>query len=103
MRYVSYIPGIGKKDLPRLTIEPMKDTDHLKTYLHLDLGDESEPEPIELDYFAIPLYEGMVFTIHGIEGEFRVKSWRFHWGHPDEQAGLHIELYRVGEPDLKVV
>jgi len=74
----------------------MKDIDDLKIYFHLDVGGNKRPEPIELDYFPIPLYEGMIFTIHGIQGKFEVKSWRFHWGHPDEQTGLHIELCKIG-------
>ena len=40
----------------------------------------------------IPLYKGMVITIHGHDGTFEVVDWTYHHGHPDEQAGLHIIL-----------
>lgn len=41
---------------------------------------------------AIPLYVGMIVTIHGHSGEYRVTSWRYHHGHPDEGYGLHVCL-----------
>lgn len=41
---------------------------------------------------AITLYKGMQITIHGQPGPFKVVEWRFHHGHPDEEAGLTIVL-----------
>lgn len=43
----------------------------------------------------IPLFVGMEVTIHGHPGDFQVKSWRYHHGHPDEGYGLHVILERV--------
>jgi hypothetical protein len=41
---------------------------------------------------AITLCKGMQITIHGQNRKFRVAEWRFHHGHPDEDAGLTIVL-----------
>ncbi len=38
----------------------------------------------------IPLRQGMEITIHSHTGTFTVVNWRFHHGHPDENAGLTI-------------
>lgn len=43
----------------------------------------------------IPLYKGMVITIHGHNAKFEVVDWNYHHGHPDEQAGLHIILKKI--------
>jgi hypothetical protein len=42
----------------------------------------------------IPLYKGMLITIHGHDGTFGVVDWNYHHGHADEQAGLRIILER---------
>lgn len=49
------------------------------------LGEYSELLPI-------PLKEGMTITIHGHPQAFTVVDWTFHYGHPDEDAGLTIIL-----------
>lgn len=41
---------------------------------------------------GISLYEGMQITIHSHSQPFKVVEWRFHHGHPDENAGLTIVL-----------
>jgi hypothetical protein len=56
---------------------------------------ENGNEVASLDYVSIPFYEGMVVTIHGLEGEFRVTSWKLHHGHPDERPGLHVNLEKA--------
>jgi hypothetical protein len=40
----------------------------------------------------IPLYKGMLITIHGYDSTFEVVDWNYHHGHPDEKAGLRIIL-----------
>ena len=40
------------------------------------------------------LYKGMKITIHGYSEEFTVVDWNYHYGHPDEQAGLRVVLKR---------
>lgn len=40
----------------------------------------------------IPLRQGMQITIHSHPEAFTVVDWRFHHGHPDENAGLTIIL-----------
>ena len=40
----------------------------------------------------IPLYKGMLITIHGYDGTFEVVDWNYHLGHPDEKGGLRIIL-----------
>ncbi len=47
------------------------------------------------DYVSIPLYEGMVVTIHGSNAKYAVDGWRLHIGHPDEEPGLHVNLRRI--------
>lgn len=41
---------------------------------------------------GISLYKGMQITIHSHSQPFKVVEWRFHLGHPDEEAGLTIVL-----------
>lgn len=55
------------------------------------------------DLWPIPLYEGMEVTIHGYDGTFKVKSWSYHHGHPDEEYGLKIILARPTSPRIKAV
>ena len=43
----------------------------------------------------IPLYKGMLFTIHGHDDKFEVVEWNYHHGHPDEEAGLRIILKSI--------
>lgn len=38
----------------------------------------------------ISLYKGMHITIHSSNKVFAVVEWKFHIGHPDENAGLTI-------------
>lgn len=40
----------------------------------------------------IPLRTGMKISIHSYDQEYEVVDWNFHWGHPDEKAGLRIFL-----------
>lgn len=40
----------------------------------------------------ISLYKGMNITIHGNDKKYCVVAWSYHQGHPDEGAGLKIEL-----------
>lgn len=46
---------------------------------------------------SITLYKEMKITIHSYELPFFVESWNYHFGHPDEQAGLRIYLKSIGE------
>ena len=46
------------------------------------------------DLRPIPLFKGMEITIHGHDGTFKVKSWSYHHGHPDEECGLKVILER---------
>ena len=62
-----------------------------RTYF-LDINDQEIFSFEEL--LSIPLYEGMIITIHGEKGIFIVKSWNFHHGHEDERAGLRVILER---------
>lgn len=48
-----------------------------------------------VDYVSIPFYKGMVVTMHGIDGKYKVNDWRLHHGHPDEEPGLHVNLKKV--------
>lgn len=52
------------------------------------------------EFLSIPLYEGMTITIHGHEGEFAVKEWNYHHGHPDEEARLQIILRKKDDSFL---
>lgn len=60
-----------------------------KTFFYDIQGNE-----IASDNGIIPvtLYEGMIITIHGINKKFEVLHWNYHYGHPDENAGLRIYL-----------
>ena len=40
----------------------------------------------------IPLYKGMLITIHGHDEPFEVVDWNYHIGHSDEKSGLRIIL-----------
>ncbi len=44
------------------------------------------------DVVPIPLYKGMIITIHSYDEVFEVTDWQYHHGHPDEEAGLKIWL-----------
>jgi len=55
------------------------------------------------DLWPIPLCEGMEITIHGRDGKFKVKSWSYHHGHPDEEWGLKITLTRPVTPRIRRV
>ena len=48
------------------------------------------------EVMPIPLYKGMKLTIHGYHESYEVVDWNFHFGHPDEDAGLRIILKAVG-------
>jgi hypothetical protein len=43
----------------------------------------------------IPLFKGMIISIHGYEKDFVVENWTYHHGHPDENAGLTIYLTQI--------
>ena len=44
------------------------------------------------ELLPIPLREGMKITIHNHSREYEVVDWNFHFGPPEEQAGLRIIL-----------
>lgn len=51
------------------------------------------PFATETHLLPIPLFKGMVITVHGYEGRnFRVVDWSYHHGHDDEMNGLRIFL-----------
>lgn len=45
-----------------------------------------------LDGGWLTLPVGTTVTLHGIQGTWRVVRSHFHWGHPDEETGMHIFL-----------
>lgn len=49
----------------------------------------------DIGIVPLPLFKGMVVTIHGYDGEvFEVVDWNYHHGHDDEDGGLRINLRR---------
>jgi hypothetical protein len=47
---------------------------------------------VACELLPIPLYKGMLISIHGCAGNFKVIDWSYHHGHPDEGNGLKIFL-----------
>ncbi len=46
----------------------------------------------DIGILSITLFKGMEFSIHDNDSIYNVKSWKYHHGHPDENAGLTIIL-----------
>jgi hypothetical protein len=40
----------------------------------------------------VSLSVGTTVTLHGVQGTYRVTRSHFHWGHDDEEPGMHIFL-----------
>lgn len=45
-----------------------------------------------LELLPIPLYKGMIVTMHGSSQVFEVVEWSWHHGQDDEKSGLRIVL-----------
>ena len=63
--------------------------------LFYDLDDKNKAIANSEGILPIPLYKGMKITIHGHHEEYQVDRWDFHFGHPDENAGLRIYLRKI--------
>lgn len=50
----------------------------------------------------LPLYKGMIVTIHGSPSIYKVVDWQYHHGYSDERAGLRIILRKSEEETIKV-
>jgi hypothetical protein len=57
--------------------------------------DETGKQIASVEYVSVPFYKGMVMTIHGISGEYKITDWRLHYGHADEKPGLHVTLGKI--------
>jgi hypothetical protein len=72
----------------------------LNTYFHLPGTPPYKPGEQSRGGASIPnqcvsLPTGTPVTLHGIPGVYRVVSSHFHWGHPDEDPGMHIFLEKA--------
>lgn len=67
----------------------MSDINMLGTYFYDQDGNRLASQP---GIVSIPLTKGMKITIHDAEETYEVVDWSYHIGHPDEEAGLRVNL-----------
>lgn len=68
------------------------------TWLHLPGAREYKPGATavtggyggSIDGAWLMLPVGATVSLHGVKGLWKVVRSHFHWGHPDEESGMHI-------------